>query len=389
MSEAIFKPSTPYDERIKAEAKKKDILRLEQITKHFGNNKVVDALSLNIQEGEIFTLLGPSGCGKTTTLRQIAGLEQPDSGKIYFRDTLLVSPSEKINMPTHKRKMGMVFQSYAIWPHLNVFETVAYPLRARNVKNAEVKRRVMEILELVGLSGKEDRAGPALSGGQQQRVAVARALVYEPDILLLDEPFSNLDVKLREQMRVELKLLQRRIGVTVILVTHDQMEALSFSDRIAIMNQGKIEQLGTPKQLYERPQTVFARDFIGKNITLEAEIESVERGAVKVIVGKGKGQGTVLCARHNYVTQPSKGQKVVVSIRPEDIVVHASDGEADPNVLEGEIDALLFIGDRYECHIKIGDEAILGYVPRNQNLEEGSNVRIHFPLEGLSVWPKS
>lgn len=387
MSEALLKPPYPNDEYIKAESPKKDILRLEQITKNFGNNKVVDALSLNIQEGEIFTLLGPSGCGKTTTLRQIAGLEQPDSGKIYFRDTLLVSPSDKINMSPHKRKMGMVFQSYAIWPHLNVFETVAYPLRARNVKNAEIKRRVMETLELVGLNGKEHRAGPALSGGQQQRVAVARALVYEPDILLLDEPFSNLDVKLREQMRIELKLLQRRIGVTVILVTHDQMEALSFSDRIAIMNQGKIEQLGTPKQLYEKPQTVFARDFIGKNITLEAEIESVERGLVKVIVGKGKG--TVLCAQNNYVPQPSKGQKVVVSIRPEDIVVNASGSEADHNFLEGEIDALLFIGDRYECHVKIGDEAILGYVPRNQNLEEGSNVRLYFPLEGLSVWPKS
>ncbi|MBP1157188.1 MULTISPECIES: ABC transporter ATP-binding protein [unclassified Paenibacillus] len=384
MSQAIVKTSFPNDEGINEQTGKKDILRLDKITKFFGNNKAVNELSLNIQEGEIFTLLGPSGCGKTTTLRQIAGLEQPDLGTIYFRDTVLVSPSDKIVVPPHKRQMGMVFQSYAIWPHLSVFETVAYPLRARKVKNADIRKRVMETLDLVGLSGMENRPGPALSGGQQQRVAVARALVYEPEILLLDEPFSNLDVKLREQMRIELKLLQRRIGVTVILVTHDQMEALSFSDRLAIMNQGKIEQVGTPKELYEKPDTIFARDFIGKNITLEVEIESVDPKGIRVILGEGNR--IALSAENNFVSQPSKGQKAVVSIRPEDIVVSS---EAEHNVLEGEIDALLFIGDRFECHVKIGDEAILVYAPRNQNLVEGQKVRLYFPPEVLSVWPKS
>ena len=278
---------------------KETILRLEGINKFFASHKAVDDLSLEIKEGEIFTLLGPSGCGKTTTLRQIAGLEQPDGGKIFFRDQLLVSPLEKMNVPTHKRKMGMVFQSYAIWPHLTVFETVAYPLRARKVKNPEIQKRVMDTLELVGLKGMENRQGPALSGGQQQRVALARALIYEPSILLLDEPFSNLDVKLREQMRVELKLLQRRVGVTVILVTHDQLEALSLSDRIAIMNQGKVEQVGTPKELYEKPRSAFVRDFVGKCITLDAEIESVTNEATNVLItGVNCGGSPRSCDRH-------------------------------------------------------------------------------------------
>ena len=365
----------------------KTILRLEGITKLFGSFKAVDDLSLHIQEGEIFTLLGPSGCGKTTTLRQIAGLEQPDAGKIYFRDTLLVSPSDNIYVPTHKRRMGMVFQSYAIWPHLTIFETVAYPLKARKVKSSEIRKRVMATLELVGLQGMENRPGPTLSGGQQQRVAVARALVYEPDLLLLDEPFSNLDVKLREQMRVELKLLQRRVGVTVILVTHDQLEALSLSDRLAIMNQGKVEQVGTPIELYERPQTAYVRDFIGKCITLQATIEGVEQGAVNVAFNAGRK--VVLTAKNNFVPQPSKGEQVTIAIRPEDIVVHGQTGGDDHNYLEGEIDALLFLGDRMECHVRIGEEAILVYAPRYQNLEEGMKVRLSFPPEGLSVWPKA
>ncbi len=367
---------------------KKNILRLESISKFFGRMKAVDDLSLNIREGEIFTLLGPSGCGKTTTLRQIAGLEQPDSGKIYFRDTLLVSPSENIYVPTHKRQMGMVFQSYAIWPHLTIFETVAYPLKARNVRKSEIRRKVMEMLELVGLTGMEHRPAPALSGGQQQRVAVARALVYEPDILLLDEPFSNLDVKLREQMRIELKLLQRRVGVTVILVTHDQTEALSLSDRIAIMNHGKVEQVGAPKELYEKPQTAFVRDFIGKCITLKATIESVEQGMVSVIPDEGGGS-VVVSAKNNYVLQPGKGQSVTIAIRPEDITLNAQGGEGDHNFLEGEIDALLFVGDRFECHVKIGGEAILIYASRYQNLEEGMKVRLYFSPEALSLWPNS
>jgi ABC-type Fe3+/spermidine/putrescine transport system ATPase subunit len=223
-----------------------------------------------------------------------------------------------------------------------------------------------------------------LSGGQQQRVALARALVYEPEVLLLDEPFSNLDSKLREQMRVELKLLQRRVGVTVILVTHDQLEALSLSDCMVVMNQGKAEQIGPPKELYESPATAFVKDFIGKSVSLRAEIESVGSGnEVKVVIAGGNGQ--FLLSRNNYAAGGGRGEKVSIAIRPEDIVVNPN-GAAAGNRLEGRIDATLFIGDRFECHVTIGEQAILIYTPRNQQLREGQKVQLYFPPEDVSVW---
>ena len=199
-----------------------------------------------IQRGEVFTLLGPSGCGKTTTLRLVAGLERPDAGEIMLRGRIVASAAPALFVPPHKRNLGMVFQSYAIWPHLSVFENVAYPLRLRGTPAAALRERVTGVLDLVGLHGLAERAATLLSGGQMQRLALCRALVYEPDLLLLDEPFSSLDAKLREQMRVELKLLQRRLGVTVLFVTHDQVEALSLSDRIAVMQRGRVEQVGSP-----------------------------------------------------------------------------------------------------------------------------------------------
>ncbi len=315
----------------------------------------------------------------------IAGLEQPDEGEIRLGDTILAAPARNVLVPPHKRHMGMVFQSYAIWPHLTVFETVAYPLRARGVPGAEVRKRVLRVLELVGLAGKEDRPGPALSGGQQQRVALARALVYEPEILLLDEPFSNLDSKLREQMRVELKLLQRRVGVTVILVTHDQLEALSLSDRMAVMNQGQAEQVGAPKQLYEAPGTAFVKDFIGKSVSLQAEIDSV-RGGKDIRVAMSGTKNCYLVSKNNFVPDGSKGQRVSVAVRPEDVVVNPNGTGGKVNQVQGAIEAILFIGDRFECHVRIGDQTVLVYTPRNQPLQEGQEVRLYFPPEEISVW---
>ncbi|MBA2690512.1 MAG: ABC transporter ATP-binding protein [Burkholderiales bacterium] len=366
---------------------KENILCLEDVHKFFpGGNRAVSGLTLEIRQGEIFTLLGPSGCGKTTTLRMIAGLEQPDQGEIRLHDKVLAKPAQDICVPPHKRRMGMVFQSYAIWPHLTVFETVAYPLRARRVRTAEIRKRVADMLELVGLQGKENRPGPALSGGQQQRVALARALVYEPEILLLDEPFSNLDAKLREQMRIELKLLQRRVGVTVILVTHDQMEALSLSDRMVVMNQGKAEQIGTPKHLYEMPATPFVKDFIGKSISLQAEIESVGGDKQVTVTMFANGSAHRLASKNNYC-DGGKGQKVLVCVRPEDIVVKPNGAATEQNELEGTVDALLFVGDRFECHVRVGEQAMLVYAPRSQLLEEGQKVTLYFPPEDISVWP--
>src|SRR5690554_631941 len=218
------------------------ILNLDKVNKLFNKNHVVKDISLDIRKDEILTLLGPSGCGKTTTLRMVMGLERSDGGEIVYRDKVVDSVSKNIFLPTNKRNMGMVFQSYAIWPQMTVFENVAFPLRVRKEKNEVVKREVERALNLVGLQHLADRPAPQLSGGQQQRIAFARSLVYHPDLLLLDEPFSNLDARLREQMRIEIKELQKRIGITILFVTHDQIEALILSDRIAVMNHGVIEQ---------------------------------------------------------------------------------------------------------------------------------------------------
>src|SRR5207244_1944821 len=242
---------------------------------------------------EIFTLLGPSGCGKTTTLRLVAGLEHPDAGEIALRGRVVASVSRRVFVAPHKRNLGMVFQSYAIWPHMNVFENVAYPLRLRGVKRSVVAEKVTRVLHLVGLAGRDERGATLMSGGQMQRLALCRALVYEPDLLLLDEPFSNLDAKLREQMRVELKVLQRRLGVTVLFVTHDQIEALSLSDRVAVMQSGRVEQVGAPRALYERPASAFVRDFLGQTVILRGVVKELASETVGVAMD-GALAGTTL-----------------------------------------------------------------------------------------------
>ncbi len=242
------------------------VLSLDGVSKLFGPTPAVDRASLEIRRGELFTLLGPSGCGKTTTLRLVAGLEHPDAGEITLRGRLVASAPRRLFVAPHKRNLGMVFQSYAIWPHMTVFDNVAYPLELRGARRPVIEDKVARVLGLVGLDGLENRSATLLSGGQMQRLALCRALVYEPDLLLLDEPFSNLDAKLREQMRLEVKLLQRRLGITVLFVTHDQVEALSLSDRIAVMQRGRVEQVGPPRRLYERPDSPFVRDFLGQTV---------------------------------------------------------------------------------------------------------------------------
>jgi len=361
------------------------ILSVDRISKYFGENKAVNELTLEIKKGEIFTLLGPSGCGKTTTLRQIAGLENPDEGEIHLHNRILVSPSKHIVVPPELRNMGMVFQSYAIWPHMTVFEIVAYPLRTRRVPKAEIQQRVTRVLEQVGLEKMENRPGTALSGGQQQRVALARALVYEPEVLLLDEPFSNLDMKLREQMRVELKQLQRRVGVTVILVTHDQLEALGLSDRIAVMNAGSVEQVGTPRQLYENPKTPFVRDFIGTNVSLEGRIaEVLPNGEIVVFVSQIGGVN--LRCSNKMATDGKVGQAVKVTIRPEDIQVRPEKIGDQENQLEATPGTLLFMGDRAECHFEVLESKISAYVSRKEALTEGQRLALYLPKEALTIW---
>jgi ABC-type Fe3+/spermidine/putrescine transport system ATPase subunit len=361
------------------------VLKLDHIRKTFGSYRAVDDLSLEIKEGEIFALLGPSGCGKSTTLRQIAGLDQPDTGDILLKDKPLFSSAKDIFVPAQKRNMGMVFQSYAIWPHLSVYETVAYPLRLRRWSSADVDVAVRAIIKQVGLEGMEDRASPTLSGGQQQRVALARALVYKPDVLLLDEPFSNLDVKLREHMRVELKILQRRVGVSVVLVTHDQAEALSLADRLAVMNAGRIEQIGTPIELYDEPATPFVRDFIGQTTKFAAQITEIgSNGDARVEIGTAKFP--LMGTASNFVKR-EMGEKVIACIRPERIAVASAARGHGGNELEGTVETMLFLGDRYECLVQIGGQAILAYVPSSERLKEGQRVPLAFPKEALTLWP--
>lgn len=371
------------EEAISSQARAGAVLKLDHVRKTFGAFVAVDDLSLEIEQGEIFSLLGPSGCGKSTTLRQIAGLDQADSGEIALKGQPLFSSAKNLFVPPQKRNMGMVFQSYAIWPHLTVYETVAYPLRLRRVPKAEADQAVRHILRQVGLDGMENRAAPTLSGGQQQRVALARALVYKPDVLLLDEPFSNLDVKLREQMRVELKLLQRRVGVSVILVTHDQVEALSLSDRIAIMNQGRIEQIGAPLDLYESPATAFVRDFVGQTTKLPAEIVAADGDHIRFSIGEGMplmlGVGGSLKSR-------AIGEKVVACIRPEQIAVGRTAQSATENKIEGVVETMLFLGDHYECVLKIGGMEIVAYAPPSERLKENERVPLAFPKEVFGLW---
>jgi ABC-type Fe3+/spermidine/putrescine transport system ATPase subunit len=325
------------------------VLRLEGVTKLFGALRAVDDIALEVQRGHVFTLLGPSGCGKTTSLRMIAGLERPDAGRIIFSGRPIVDVERGVFVAPHKRNMGMVFQSYAIWPHMTVFENVAYPLQLRGIPKAAIKDRVERVLDLVGMQGYGDRPAPDLSGGQQQRVALSRALVYEPELLLLDEPFSNLDAKLRQQMRVEVKLLQQRLGITVLFVTHDQVEALSMSDYIAVMNQGHVEQVGPPSELYDRPASAFVRDFLGQTVKLAGG----------------------------------------VWIRPEDLVVQHRNGViSDANNVEGIIETLLFVGERYEARITLSTgDALLLPLSRSGGWSPGESVVLTWPVESAHVWP--
>src|SRR3989440_1527326 len=308
-------------------------VRVSHVTKRFGGVTAVDDVSFDVPKGAFATLLGPSGCGKTTTLRMIAGFYDPDVGDIEIGN-------RRVNdLPAHRRGTAMVFQDYALFPHMTVRDNVAYGLRVAHVAGPERLRRVDETLAFVGLTGLEDRWPSQLSGGQQQRVAVARALVIEPQVLLLDEPLSNLDAKLREQLRVELRTLQRRLGMTFVYVTHDQAEALSLSDWIAVMREGRVEQAGTPWDIYYRPRTAFLADFVGAVNLVPAVIRAAEDGQARVAVG----------TRELSIPVPrevalSVGQEVRLCIRPE--TVEFARDRGGPALVEGSVLRRAFLGDR-------------------------------------------
>ena len=336
-------------------------LRLVDIHKRYGNVKVIKGISLDVEEGEFITLLGPSGCGKTTTLKIIAGFVQPEEGEIYFDDDLMntVAPN--------KRSASMCFQSYALFPHMSVYNNVAFGLKMQKVPAEEQKGRVFDALKIVGLEPYHDRKPGQLSGGQQQRVALARAIVTRPRILLFDEPLSNLDAKLRDRVRVEIRELQQELGITSIYVTHDQAEALVISDRIVVMNAGEVEQIDKPYQIYRKPATSFVADFIGA--------ANISKGKVIDIRGSNyeveSEYGTFLMERENSIDVKKPGDEVTFSWRPEDVEFHK---EGQSNKLGGVIEQAIFMGNMTDIYMNVSGVRVRGQMAGRIYMQEGEAV---------------
>ena len=324
------------------------MLKVANLTKVFpserGSVQAVNNVNFEIPEGDFFTLLGPSGCGKTTTLRCIAGLEKPDKGQISIDAAEVFSDSKNLYMPANKRDIGMVFQSYAIWPHMNVFNNVAFPLVEQRMKRDLIKEKVESVLKLVKLDGLENRAAPLLSGGQQQRLALARALVKSPRLMLLDEPLSNLDARLRHMMRIELKLLLKKLNITSLYVTHDQIEALSMSDSIAVMNEGRIEQVGSPATIYHKPEKKFVADFMGAANFFEGLVVGNDSPDN---IGKVKTQYGIW---RSYLPKGIvTDDKVQVCVRPENFSLSREKSGLEGNILEAKVKLATFVGETYDC----------------------------------------
>ena len=328
------------------------------VTKSFGNVKVLQEFNQKFEDGEFITLLGPSGCGKTTMLRLIAGFEKPSSGEIYIGDKLV--SSEKEFLPPEKRGIGMVFQSYAVWPHMNVFDNIAYPLKIQKISKNKIEERVNQVLKIVHLEQYKDRFPSELSGGQQQRVALGRALVAQPEILLLDEPLSNLDAKLREEMRYEIKEITKKLKITVIYVTHDQIEAMTMSDRIVLINKGEVQQVAPPQEIYSKPKNMFVANFVGKVDFIKGKVEGS-----KILLDNSNGQ-----------TLPNKSSfkgNVVVAIRPENAIL-SDDGE-----ITGKVYSKFYLGECNDLRVEIGNGNILRMIARASTyntLNEGDEVKI-------------
>jgi iron(III) transport system ATP-binding protein len=352
------------------------------LRKLYASGSGIEEASFALSPGHFFTLLGPSGCGKTTTLRCIAGLEEPDAGNIRVGGAVFFDAERGISVPLNRREIGMVFQSYAIWPHMTVFENVAFPLRVakdRSYNRAETERLVGDALAIVDLDGFGDRSATQLSGGQQQRVALARAIVRQPKLLLLDEPLSNLDAALREEMRNELKRLQQQLGVTTIYVTHDQTEALEMSDTIAVMNRGRIVQMGSPREIYFHPRDAFVAGFVGTTNLLSGMVQA--DGVVQLTGGE-----TLRCMLPDHA-QP--GQAVAVSVRPETIVLVDGEmgGAVDANRMTGIVEQASFIGNMTRYGIRVGGLLMQVYAPPTARPVIGDTAMLAFPPDAAVAVP--
>ncbi|MBE7556163.1 MAG: ABC transporter ATP-binding protein [Anaerolineales bacterium] len=354
-------------------------VRLVNLLKQFGKTIAVDRIRLDIEDGEILTMLGPSGCGKTTTLRCIAGFLIPDEGEIYLGNQHVTT------LPPEQRDIGFVFQNYALWPHMTVYDNLAFGLRLRQISKTEIKTRVDNALAMVRLSGFAERYPRQLSGGQQQRIALARALVIEPNVLLLDEPLSNLDAQLREEMRFEIRELQKRLGITAVYVTHDQAEALALSDRIAVMNKGVITQIGTPEQIYNQPSNRFVAGFIGLSSFVEGTVTQLNQANGCAVVTTSDQVNLRVPGDHL-----SPQQKVTLAIRPEYITLKKNMTEAVPeqaNVLEGEVIRAAYLGDVIDYRISIGQWVLRVHTPTDSILPAGEKVQLIIPPERITLIP--
>ena len=350
-----------------------NIIRIEKVTKQFaGGAKAVDDAHFNVERGEFFSLLGPSGCGKTTLLRMIAGFEFPTAGEIY------IDNQASALIPAYQRPTNMVFQSYAIFPHLNVFDNIAYGLRKSGLSGGELKRRVNEALGMIKLDGFGARRGDQLSGGQRQRVALARALVKRPKVLLLDEPLGALDKKLREEMQIELRQLQKSVGITFVFVTHDQEEALSMSDRIAVMVKGKVLQIAPPQELYEAPGNVEVASFIGSINLIDVTVKSVSAGEA-VLDGAGFGQ-----LRARAIDDLKAGEKLVAAVRPEKLTL-VSSRPGSGSFVEGTVKASAYLGDRSHYHVFVKGRTTPIYVAA-QNAERAMTAGVDTAKSVCVTW---
>lgn len=359
-------------------------LEIDDIEKAFKETKAVDHVSFSLRNGEFLTLLGPSGCGKTTTLRAIAGFETIDSGRIVIDGRTVSDPAQNIHVAPEKRSFGMVFQSYAVWPHMTVAENVAYGLHNMHLSRAEAKQRVLRVLHMVGLEGQVDRPATLLSGGQQQRVALARAIVYEPKVLLFDEPLSNLDAKLRERMRLELRRLQADVGITSVYVTHDQEEAMVVSDRVIVMDKGRIQQIGAPQEIYDQPANRFVAQFIGSANIFPARVREVDGAHKRVLVEAEVGGGRVPLKSAFYQEQhPQAGSGGFICIRNESISVlpRGSPEEADHNVITGIVQRRINMGSYVEYLVSANGHEIAVRTPRSVTIAENNAVDLAFAEE--------
>lgn len=345
-------------------------VRLSRLLKTFGETVAVDNIDLDVPDGSLTTFLGPSGCGKTTTLRMVAGLETPSAGTISLGDEIV--HGDGVHIPAERRRIGMVFQSYAVWPHMTVFDNVAYPLKVRRMRRDELRRRTNAALKTVQLEELAERFPAQLSGGQQQRVAVARAIVFEPRILLLDEPLSNLDAKLRVQMRIEIRELQQRLGVTTLYVTHDQHEALAISDQVAVMNHGEIVQLGSPQDIYERPVSKFVADFVGWSNFLPGTM--TDNGSVNVL-------GETIDVNCSGL---AAGTDVHVTIRPEDVRI-GTNGNGQEVTFNGDVRTSMYMGRNLMCEIAIGEYVMQAHVPTSVAVKIGETVPVSFDAGDMLV----